>query len=222
MTHSDDDGLVLPPKLAPAHVVIMPILAKAKDPDAVLAYCNTLADELRRQRFDGRPVRVELDARDLRGGDKAWQWIKRGVPVRLEVGQRDMDQDAVFVGRRDLPPKQKQGIPRAEFLTKLPALLQEIQDGLLKRAEAYCDANTHEIDDREAFYRFFSADGAADSAMRGGFALTHWSGDPAVESKVKEDLGVTVRCIPLEKSSPGTCPFTGDPSPQRVVWAKSY
>ncbi|HMN95206.1 MAG TPA: proline--tRNA ligase [Phycisphaerales bacterium] len=239
MTHSDDDGLVVPPRLAPAHVVVIPVAHKAETAAAVTEHCRRVADELRQQRFAGEPVRVELDARDMRGGDKAWQWIKRGVPVRVEIGPRDMEADSVFMARRDRPHKEKSGVPRGEFVAGIAALLQEIQDGMLARATAFRDEHTRRIDARDEFDAFFTpsrggrpgddGDGGAEGGpteIHGGFALSHFCGDPAVEAEVKERLGVTVRCIPLDGfgggDEPGRCVITGRPSERRVVWAKSY
>jgi prolyl-tRNA synthetase len=216
MTHSDDDGLVLPPRLAPAHIVILPITAKAERPEEVINYCKTLRDQLQALRYHDRNIEVELDTRDLRGGEKLWGWVKKGIPIRLEIGPRDMAQDAVFMARRDKPANEKQSLPRAQFIEQLPALLDEIQHGLLQRARDFRAARTREIDSKDELYHYFTEEPNA------GFALTHWSGDPAIEAQLKQDLSVTLRCIPLEASAPGTCPFTGQPSKQRVVWAKSY
>jgi prolyl-tRNA synthetase len=225
MTHSDDDGLVLPPKVAPSHVAIIPIFRNEEDKPRVLEYCNAVARELRAQRFGDRPVNVIVDARDERGGDKVWNWIKKGVPLRLEIGPRDMEKDALFVGRRDRAPKDKQAVPRAEFVANIAATLQSIQDSLFERARAFREQHTHRIDSKEAFYEYFTAPKVAENAptpIHAGFALSHFSGDVELEKRIKDDLSVTVRCIPLDKSEPGTCPFTGKPSPQRVVWAKAY
>jgi prolyl-tRNA synthetase len=226
MTHSDDDGMVCPPKLAPRHVVILPVTHKPEEKERVLAYCRALAKELRAQTFAGHEIRVELDERDLRGGDKVWQWIKKGVPLRLEVGPRDIDKDAVFVGRRDKGPKEKTTVGRAEFVAGVAALLQEIQDGMYARALAFREAHTKVIDTKDEFYAYFAEpakkDSNAPTPIHAGFAMTHFGGDPALEAKIKDDLGVTVRCIPLADGEAGTCPFTGAPSAKRVVWAKSY
>jgi prolyl-tRNA synthetase len=225
MTHADDDGMVCPPRLAPQHVVILPVLQKPEARERVLEYCNKLAAELRAQTFAGQQVRVEIDKRDLRGGDKVWQWIKKGVPLRLEVGPRDIDQDSVFMGRRDRAPKDKGGIARTELVSTIGAILQDMQDGMLARARAFQTANTREIDTKEEFYAWFTPPPSKEGAptpIHGGFAMTHFSGDVDVEKKVKDDLGVTVRCIPLGDGEAGTCPFTGKPSVKRVVWAKSY
>ena len=234
MTHADDDGMVCPPKLAPTHIVILPVAHKEEDRERVLAYCKQLQKDLRSQEFAGGKLRVEIDNRDLRGGDKVWQWIKKGVPVRLEVGPRDMDKDSVFVGRRDKAPKEKSTMLRADFIAGAAGMLQEMQDALFARALAFQTSNTKIIDNKEDFYAYFtpppSKDPNAPTPIHGGFALTHFCGDRDLETKIKDDLSVTVRCIPLDgegdatayDTTPGICPFTGKPSAKRVVWAKSY
>jgi prolyl-tRNA synthetase len=225
MTHSDDDGFVLPPKLAPQHVAIIPIYRSDDEKARVIEYCRRVAAELRAQRFNEAPVRVTVDEREGRGGDKVWQWVRKGVPVRLEIGPRDLEKDAVFAARRDRAPKDKQGVARAEFVAGIAATLQSIQDTLLERAQAHRAEHSRPIDGKDEFYAYFTSPRVADNAptpIHGGFALTHFSGDVEVEQKIKDELGVTVRCIPLDKSEPGTCPFTGKPSAQRVVWAKAY
>jgi prolyl-tRNA synthetase len=225
MTHSDDDGFVLPPKLAPQHVMIIPIYRSDDEKARVLEYCRKVAAELRAQRYEGGAVRATVDERDERGGEKVWHWVRKGVPVRLEIGPRDLDKDAVFAARRDRAPKDKQSVARAEFVAKIGETLESIQRGLYERAAAYRDEHTVEIDDRDEFYAFFTAPSVPEGAptpTHGGFALTHFSGEVELEQQIKNDLGVTVRNIPLDKSGPGVCPFTGKPSAQRVVWAKAY
>ena len=225
MTHSDDDGLVLPPRLAPTHVVIVPIFRSEDDRSRVLEYCRALTAELRAQSYANAPIEVDIDDREERGGEKVWHWVRKGVPVRLEVGPRDIDKDSVFVGRRDRAPKDKQSVPRAEFVATIAATLASIQEGLYARAKTFRDEHTRAIDDRDEFYAFFTSEREREGVptpIHGGFALTHFSGDLELERKIKEDLSVTVRCIPLEAGEPGVCPFTGKPSPRRVVWAKAY
>ena len=224
MTHSDDDGLVLPPKLAPAHVVIMPITFKADDPQAVLDYCEKLAQDLKATTYDGQPVRVELDARDLRGGEKTWGWVKKGVPIRLEIGQRDMNDDSVFMARRDQSPKEKKGVKRADFLASVADTLQDIQNTLLERATSFRKDNSRVINAKDKFENYFKGD-------KSGFALAHWNGDVEIAKKIQKDHAVTIRCIPNDgaiddllggPNEPGKCIFTGEPSERRVVWAKAY
>ncbi len=226
MSHADDDGMVCPPRLAPEQVIIIPVIQKPEDRDRVMTYCKQLEKDLEAQSFAGQPVRVHVDGRDMRGGDKAWQWIKKGAPIRLEVGPRDIEKDSVFMGRRDKGPKEKAGLARTEVIATIGTLLQEIQDALYQRALANREANTQVIDSKDEFYAYFAAPKTKNpndpTPIHGGFAMTHFNGDPKLEATIKDDLGVTVRCIPLAPGEPGTCPFTGEPSAKRVVWAKSY
>ena len=225
MTHSDDDGLVLPPKLAPTHIVIIPIYRNDDERARVLEYCNSVATELRKETFAGRKLNVNVDNRDERGGDKVWHWIKKGVPLRVEVGPRDMEKNALFVGRRDQGHKDKLSIDRNEFISSAAGILQGVHENLLARARAHRAAHTRNIDTQEEFYAYFTApttEANQPTPIHGGFAMTHFCGDVELEKKIKNDLSVTVRCIPLETTEPGTCPFTGKPSRTRVVWAKSY
>jgi prolyl-tRNA synthetase len=226
MTHSDDDGFVCPPKLAPTHAVILPVTHKAEERQRVLDYCAALKRELSAQSFAGRALEVEIDDRDLRGGDKLWQWVKKGVPLRLEIGPRDIQSDSVFMARRDRAPKDKGSIARAELVARCGAILQEMQDGMFERAARFRAEHTQRIDTKADFYAYFTPerhDENAPTPIHGGFALTHFAGDSEVEKQIKDELGVTVRCIPLDgDQEAGTCPFTGRTSPKRAIWAKSY
>src|SRR5262245_47800490 len=164
MTHSDDDGFVLPPKLAPQQVVIIPIYRSDDEKGRVLEYCRKVAAELRAQQYEGAAVRATVDERDERGGEKVWHWVRKGVPVRLEIGPRDLDKDAVFAARRDRAPKDKQSIARAQFVATIAETLESIQAGLYDRAAAYRDDHTVEIDDRDEFYKFFTAPSVPEGA----------------------------------------------------------
>ncbi len=216
MTHSDDDGLVLPPKIASAHLVLIPVVHNVERKAAILAYCEALAAELRRARFDDRPLDVLVDARDQRSGEKNWHWIKKGIPLRLEVGEREMESSQLSLLRRDRPHKERLSLARSDLAARIPHILQEIQDNLLAKATAFRDQHTVRIDSLDAFRQFFASETP-------GFALCHWNEDPAHEAKVKEELNVTIRCIPLHTpDETGRCIFTGEPSPRRVIFAKSY
>ncbi|MHB8866969.1 MAG: proline--tRNA ligase [Pirellulaceae bacterium] len=220
MTHSDDNGLVLPPRLAPQHVVILPIYRDDSQRASVLEYCQSLQRELRAVDYCGGKVRVAIDDRDIRGGEKNWHHIKRGVPLRLEIGPKDIEKNGVFVGRRDTG--QKQGAERGAFVASLVSILEEIQQSLFDRALAMRNEHTRQIDNLDDFRAFFTPRNAEQPEIHGGFALCHWADDPATEPLLNE-LKVTHRCIPLEgESEPGTCLFTGRPSPRRVVFAKAY
>jgi prolyl-tRNA synthetase len=223
MAHADDDGVILPPRVAPAHVVILPVIPKPETRDAVLAAVEKLAAELRAQTYAGEPIRVEVDKRDINGGQKNWEWIKKGVPIRVEIGPRDLEKGSVAVTRRDRGVKAKEFLPTGDFVGQVAAILGEMQQTLLDRATAYRDEHTVKIDTREEFYAFFTAKNAQKPEMHGGFALAHWNGSREVEEKIKEDLKVTIRCIPLDApDEEGACILTGEPSRRRVVWAKSY
>ncbi|MGD9842520.1 MAG: proline--tRNA ligase [Steroidobacteraceae bacterium] len=225
MTHSDDDGLVLPPKLAPTHVVMIPIFRDEAERTRVIEYCNQIATELRAHSFGERRLSINVDNRDERGGEKNWQWIKKGVPIRIEIGPRDMEKNLLFVARRDHAHKDKRSISRDEFIATATTILQDIHDNLLSKAKILRGTHTRNIDTKEEFYAYFTPDRVAENQptpAHGGFAMTHFSGDVELEQKIKQELSVTVRCIPLDTTEAGTCPFTGKPSRTRVVWAKSY
>ena len=221
MTHSDDDGLVLPPKLAPLHVVILPVLHNDSEKAKVLAYCNSLKDEISSQYFNGDKIKVSIDSRDIRGGEKVWSWIKKGVPIRLEIGPRDIANSAVFAARRDTG--EKKAYSRAEFVASLPEILGKIQNNLFARAKKYRDDNTSEIKSREEFYSYFTPQNPKKPEIHGGFACANYDGSEDVEDMLRKDLKVTVRCIPLLGGEPdGNCIFTGKPAKYKAVFAKSY
>lgn len=223
MAHGDDDGVIMPPRIAPAHVVIMPVTPKEDSRQAVLDACDQLAKELRGTLYDGKPIIVEIDKRDIGGGVKNWEWIKKGIPLRVEIGPRDLEKGSVAVARRDKTPKEKQFLPTAEFVSSTAEILAEMQQALLDRATTFRDANLKVIDSKEAFYDFFTAKNADKPEIHGGFALAHWNGSATVEEQIKNDLKVTIRCIPFTNADDaGTCIFTGEPSKQRVIFAKSY
>jgi prolyl-tRNA synthetase len=222
MTHSDDDGLVLPPRLAPAHVVILPITRADSDQQTVFDYCRKLERELAALPYDDGKVRVIFDGRDIRGGEMTWQHVKRGVPLRVEIGPRDIEGNSVFVGRRDQSPKEKKSIPRGEFVAQVPAILDEIQQNLLDRAAKLRQSCTREIDSLAEFEAFFTPKNEEQPEIHGGLALCHWSEGPEVQDVLKR-LKVTIRCIPLEGDDrPGQCIFTGRESTRRAVFAKAY
>ena len=218
MTHSDDDGLVLPPRIAPAQVVILPIARTDEERTRVLEACRSLEVTLGEARFDGEPVRVKLDARDLRGGDKVWQHVKQGVPIRVEVGPRDLAAGTASVSRRDRGPKEREAVPLADLAGRVTVVLAEIQRGLFDKARAFRDARTARLESAADVHEFF---GSADAGP-GGFALVHVADEPAVAAAL-DPLKVTVRCVPMDgPDEPGRCVFTGLPVPRRSVLARAY
>jgi prolyl-tRNA synthetase len=220
MAHSDDDGLVVPPRLAPRHAVILPIYRSDEDRASVLPYCEQLKKDLEKIEFAGDRLRVQIDDRDLRGGEKNWQHVKRGVPLRLEIGPKDLAKDSVFMGRRDTG--EKKSITRAELLANVATLLEEIQTGLFQRAKQLRDANIRSFTNLDEFKAWFKPENEERPEIHGGFALCHFVDEPAVNDLLKE-MKLSVRCVPLDGgNTPGTCLFTGKPTHLRGIIAKAY
>lgn len=215
MSHSDDNGLIVPPRLAPAHIVILPIIHKEEDRANILDYCQKLAQELRQIQYHERRLMVEVDNRELPGGEKGWGSVKKGVPIRLEIGNKEYTNHTVFMGRRDKDYKDRTTLTREEFLHSVKNELDDMQALLLLRAREFRNKNTVAIHSEKDFYEFFKNDG--------GFALAHFCEDPEIEAKIKQDLSVTTRCIPFDdQGGPGKCIFTGKPTKQAIIFAKSY
>jgi prolyl-tRNA synthetase len=223
MAHSDDDGLILPPRIASAHIVIVPVIHKEETKAEVMGFCHSLAGELRHVLYDGKPLTVIVDERDMRGGDKIWSWIKKGVPVRLEVGPRDIAANNIPLTRRDKPHRETTSFTRGHLVANIASILEEIQNALFARALHFQSEHTRKIDTKDEFYAYFTPKNSEQPEIHGGFAYSHWSGEASIEEKIKEELGVTIRCIPLDRESEeGKCPFTGKKSNQRVIYAKAY
>jgi len=222
MTHGDDDGIVCPPRIAPAHVVLLPIARKPDDRSTVMAFVDQLARELGEQPYGSGTVKVEVDDRDS-GGARNWDWIKKGIPLRVEIGPRDIAKHSVYVGRRDRDHRAKEAIGRDQFVATIARLLDDIQAALFERASAFTTDHTVAIDDRGPFYDFFTPSKDEKPEIHGGFALAHWCGGQACESKIKQDLSVTIRTIPFDgQAENGRCICCGGASQKRVVFAKSY
>ncbi len=218
MAHGDDDGVILPPRVATTQIVILPVTPKADTRDAVLEACEALAKALQAQTFFNEPLRVHVDKRDLAGGQKNWEWIKKGVPLRVEIGPRDITSGNVAVARRDKSPKEKEFIPKEQFIRNVGDILADLQTQLLTRATAMRDANMKKLETEAEFRAFFAEDSLA------GFALMHWAGSSDDEDRLSKELRVTVRCIPDGDAyaEEGKCFLTGKPSQRRVIFARSY
>ena len=222
MTHGEDDGIILPPRVASAHVVLLPIIRKSEDRQPVMEYVTSLAAELKEKFFHQRRLVVEVDSREI-GGARGWDWIKKGIPLRVEIGPRDIAGNAVFVGRRDKVHTDRVSIRREQFVAEVSNMLDDIQTNLYERALSFRTDHTVTIDDQSDFYKFFTPQNLEKPEIHGGFALSTWCGSEACESKVKEDLAVTIRCIPLDScGDSGKCICCGKPGKDRVVFAKAY
>lgn len=224
MVHSDDDGLVLPPKIAPAHIVLLPIFRTEEERATVMTFTETLAANLCDQKYNDRPLQIEIDTRDI-GGGRGWDWIKKGIPLRVEIGPRDIGNQSVFIARRDKPHQEKFGMKASAFVEQAVSILDEIQLNLYNTALKYQRENTKKIDSKEAFYAFFTPKNTEKPEIHGGFAFSSWCGSVACEENIKNDLKVTIRNIPLSapiNQDVGACIYCSKPSSKYVVFAKSY
>ncbi len=209
MGHSDDQGLVLPPKLAPVQVVIVPIFKNEEQLRTIDSTVNALIKELRSQ-----GIRVKYDNSDTnKPGWKFAEYELQGVPVRLGLGMRDIENGTIEVARRDTQTKETRQVDG--IAAHVAELLREIQQNLFNKALAFRQSNTHSVDNYEEFKDVLE--------NKGGFILAHWDGTSETEEKIKEETKATIRCIPLDsEDEEGTCIYTGAPSRRRVVFARAY
>lgn len=218
MSHSDDDGMVVPPRIAPQQVVIMPVAHKATDPSAIHSYCEKLANQMREQTAFGQSVRVHIDNRDIRAGDKAWSWVKKGIPVRIEIGPKELENNAVFCGQRNKAAKDKQAVNADVFVESLPRLLEEMQSNLYETALKRMNGNTLIVNSREELEAHFNNNPNA------GFAKGYWldsEENDAVEKELKEKYKITVRCL-IPDEPTGTCLFSGKSGAHIAIFARAY
>jgi prolyl-tRNA synthetase len=221
MSHSDDNGLVVPPRLAPVHVVILPLGKNDAERKPAIEAAEKLAAELRglpRDDFFGyEPLSVKVDLNfDKSPGFRYAEWEVRGVPVRVELGPKDLEKQSCVVARRDRPGKDgKQfGVPLSGAAAHIRHLLHDIQEGLFTKAKAFRDANMRAANSYDEFKQMIE---------QPGFVWAHWDGTRATEDKIQEETKATIRCIPFDRpKEPGTCMVTGQPSDGRVVFARAY
>jgi prolyl-tRNA synthetase len=208
MTHSDDEGLVLPPKIAPIHVVIVPIYKGEEQLNQISERALQLKKEL-----EEKNIRVKYDNRDThKPGWKFAEYEFKGVPVRIAIGPRDLENGTVEVARRDT--KEKEILQQKDLAHKIENLLEKIQRNLYQKAIDYSEEMTNKADNWDEFNKLIE---------KGGFVLAHWDGTPETEEEIKQQTKATIRCIPINnKQEEGKCILTGKPSSQRVVFAKAY
>ncbi len=209
MSHSDDEGLIVPPKLAPTQVVIVPIYKGEEQLNAISEKLEPVIKALK-----DKGIRVKYDDRDnQRPGFKFAQYEFQGVPIRLALGNRDLEAGNIEVARRD--EKTKETIPFDGVVEHVENLLVDIQSNLFNKAKKYRDEHITEVNSYEEFKEVINT--------KGGFVAAHWDGTTETELKIKEETSATIRCIPLNnKQEDGTCVYTGKPSTQRVLFAKAY
>jgi len=209
MTHSDDNGLVLPPKLAPIQVVIVPIYRGLDQLDAISEKVGPLIKELR-----AKGISVKFDNRDThKPGFKFNEYELKGVPVRLAIGQRDLENGTYEVARRDT--LEKETIPMEEVVSKIEFLMEDIQKNIFTKAFDYRQEHITEVESYDEFKKVLEE--------KGGFIAAHWDGSIETEDKIKAETKATIRCIPFEDDAKaGSCMVTGEPSSRRVLFAKAY
>ncbi len=209
MTHSDDNGLVLPPRLAPIQVVIIPIYKGEEQ----LEQINPVATKIKKE-LEAKGISVKYDNRDTqKPGWKFNEYEFKGVPVRMAIGPKDLEKGTVEVARRDT--LEKEFLLQADVATKIEHLLEQIQKNMYQKALDFREQNTHNADTWEEFKTLID--------KKGGFIMAHWDGTPETEEKIKELTKATIRCIPLDqKPEAGKCILTGNPSKGRVVFATAY
>ena len=208
MTHSDDNGLVLPPELAPIQVVIVPIYKGTEQLDAISEKVDPLVETLK-----SKGISVKYDDRDThKPGFKFNEYELKGVPIRIAMGQRDLENGTVELARRDT--LEKFTIKAEDAVDKITELLSEMQENLFNRAYDYREANTTEVDTYEEFKKVLEE--------KGGFISAHWDGTAETEELIQQETKATIRCIPLEDGETGKCMVTGAPSLKRVLFAKAY
>ncbi|GIW78910.1 MAG: proline--tRNA ligase [Gemmatales bacterium] len=225
MTHSDDQGLVLPPRVSPIHAVIVPIFKKPEEKEQVLAAAHRLATALKQgvekqlhSWLNFEPVVVKVDDREqYQPGFKFNEWELRGVPIRIELGPKDLANESCVLARRDIPGKEgkEMGISLSAAPARMAELLQEIQKNLFQRAKKFRDDNSYEVNSYDEFKEKIE--------NPGGFLWAHWDGTRETEDRIAAETKATIRCVPFHRpDEKGKCILTGRPSQGRVVFAKAY
>ena len=180
---------------------------------------DSLAETLRReQSYAGSPIRVHVDKRDLGGGVKKWEWVKKGVPIRLEIGPRDLEARKVCLQRRDQAPNEKDFVDREEFIRNAPQILSEIQQNLLDRLTAFRDGNITECSSLEEFEGHWQGDDNP------GWLLTPWAGSTEEEERLSKEHKITIRCLPngQQEGPEAPCIQTGQATSVRALWGRAY
>ena len=222
MTHADDNGMIIPPRIASAHIVILPIYKNDEEREKIFAVVNEIGKKVSKLRFHDRKIVIKVDDRDIRGGEKNWYWIKKGAPLKIEIGPKDLEKNTIAVLRRDNPSLKKSFIEVEEFVSNLIDTLDDIQNNMYNKAKKLLIDNTFEIDNYNEFVKFFTPKNINKPEIHGGFASSHWCGSVDCEERVKK-FKVTIRNIPSStKEEKGKCIICGKDSNKRVIFAKSY
>ena len=214
MMHADDDGLILPPRIASSHIVIIPILHKEELKESTLSYCKALQAQLQSVEYFGRTLDVELDDREIRGGEKTWGWVKKGVPIRIEVGPKEVENNLLCVKKRTKGHRDSDMQTVSEFVETVTDQLDQMHHTIFDKAHSFRENHTIHVTSKKQFHDFFESG-------KKGFVTTYFAADEKMEERIKKELNVTVRCI-VAADSEGICPFTDKPAKELAYFAKSY
>lgn len=222
MVHGDDDGLRVPPKVAPKQVVIIPVLRDETEKPRIMEYIDNVARSITAQSYNGKPVQVHVDTKDMRSAEKKWNWVKKGVPIRIEIGARDVESGTVYLNRRDLPDT-KLTPAKDKVAAMIGGLLDEVQKNYYNQAAEFLKKHTYyDIDTYDKFVKFFTPKNAEKPEIHGGFAWSKWCDSAECEAKAAE-MNVSIRCLPLKQSGTnGRCVICGQPATTDAVFAKAY
>lgn len=228
MSHADDEGMVVPPKIAPYQIVFVPLIKKSEDAQKITDYINQIKDKLKDERAFGEKIRVKIDTRDKASVDKVWEWIRKGAPMVCEIGMRDVENNALMVKERIFSgqPEGKKIIKSTEFISEAGKRLETLQNTMFERAKARLSANLRtDITTPEEFAAYFSNSNEwIEDGKQGKVAFVRgkWCGDPATEEILKS-MKITIRCLPFDQSgSKGKCLLTGKDATLDVIYARSY
>ncbi len=210
MTHGDDDGIIIPPRLAPRPVVVIPIVKSEEQKEQILAYADNVVSVLKKQLGS---LKVELDTQfHLSPGDRFFTWIQQGTPLRIEIGIKDIEKNIVVAVRRDT--RKKDFIPIDELGTQIPDLLEDIQNALFEKARTFQEENTFYAENYEQFKEYIK---------QGGFVYAYWDGSSAVANQIQDETKATIRCLPVaQETKEGACVVSGKPTKIKALFAVAY
>lgn len=216
MVHGDDNGLVLPPAIAPKQIVLLPIIHKPEQREAILDYCSQLKSEITALKWQGETIRVLLDERPMKGGEKSWHWIKKGVPVRIEVGMREVEQSTVSLFQRNQGVKDRHLVDRSMIASSLNEVLDAMQTTMFDSAEQFVNQHTTKVSSLDELKEYFLTNTS-------GFAKVLWCNDADEEERISKELGVSIRVIlTTDVPTNSRCFLSGKPALSEVLFAKAY
>ncbi|MCH9811317.1 proline--tRNA ligase [bacterium] len=218
MTHGDDNGMIIPPRIAAKHVAIIPVLTNAEKNAEVLDYCNKIAKTLRSKTYHGEAIGVDILDDDRRAGEKAWDAIKKGYPLRIEIGARDIESGKMPVSKRTKEKQDKEFLSLSEIEEKISDLLDDIHGELFRKAALHREENTIAVNSLEDFAKAVKGED-----FPGKFIKAGYGGSKEMEDKIQKEYGVTIRCIPNKQpENVDDCIFEGKKAPVEAIFAKSY